>query len=290
MARLLAQAIEKITGSLRKININIKQGNLSSQMVGFILIVTTFPFFITVFTNIKQIIPIINYFSWDQKFMMMDFIIHGGHHPWELIHPFLGVPYITNVIDIIYITWFYILYLFIAWMAFSSRRRLRAQFFLSIMLAWILLGSVLATIFSSAGPCYYHLVTGDRDSYSTLMDYLFKTHEQKFLFAIEFQEALWDGYKNNFVGVFSGISAMPSIHVATAVIFSLVGWKIRPILGIVFVLYALIIQVGSVHLGWHYAVDGYFGAILMVLIWKAVDRFLTMTGWRYEKGFFPDCI
>ncbi len=286
-ARVLAKIIEKTTGRVRRKNKEIKRVDWFIQVPGFIIIVTTIPLFLTIFTNLKQVIPNMNEFSWDQRFMMIDFIIHGENHPWELIQPFLGYPSITNALDVIYITWFYILYFFIIWMGFSRRRRLRAQFFLSITISWVIIGTILATLFSSAGPCFYQNVTGDGDSYRNLMDYLVKIHEQKFLFAIIFQNALWESYKINYVGVFSGISAMPSIHVATSVIFSLVAWKVRPVLGITFFLYALIIQVGSVHLGWHYAVDGYLGAILMVLVWKAVDRFLTMIGWRNEEDFFP---
>ena len=33
--------------------------------------------------------------------------------------------------------------------------------------------------------------------------------------------------------------------------------------------YAVVIQIGSVILGWHYAVDGYVGALLTVLCWSA---------------------
>ena len=250
LAGLLAKLIENITGSTRRYSSANSEIDFFVQVLGFIIIFATFPLFLTMFTNLKQIIPTINPFSWDQKFMMIDFIIHGGHHPWELIQLFLGYPFVTNAIDLIYLSWFYILFFIVGWMGFSRRRKLRAKFFLSIMITWILLGTILGIIFSSAGPCYYKNITGDGSIYHPLMDYLKRTHEQKFLFAFKFQGDLWESYKNNYVGIFSGISAMPSIHVATTVIFSLVGWKIRPLLGFAFIFDALIIQVGSIHLGW----------------------------------------
>ncbi|WP_191600827.1 phosphatase PAP2 family protein [Marinomonas algicola] len=38
--------------------------------------------------------------------------------------------------------------------------------------------------------------------------------------------------------------------------------------------YALIIMVGSVHLAWHYALDGYFALILTTIIWFSVKTIL----------------
>jgi hypothetical protein len=67
----------------------------------------------------------------------------------------------------------------------------------------------------------------------------------------------------------NGISAMPSVHVAAAVLFALVGWQVGRAMGIGFTIYALVILTGSVHLGWHYAVDGYLSAAAVLLLWAA---------------------
>jgi len=71
-----------------------------------------------------------------------------------------------------------------------------------------------------------------------------------------------------------GISAMPSIHVGVAVLFAILGWRTNRILGFGFTIYALLIQLGSIHLGWHYAIDGYFSAILTGMLWKGSGRFV----------------
>jgi hypothetical protein len=42
--------------------------------------------------------------------------------------------------------------------------------------------------------------------------------------------------------------------------------------GLILALFAAIIQLGSVHLGWHYAVDGYLSALFTFLIWKWMGR------------------
>jgi hypothetical protein len=61
---------------------------------------------------------------------------------------------------------------------------------------------------------------------------------------------------------------------ATAVLFALVGWRTSRTLGIVLTAYAAAILIGSVHLGWHYAIDGYFGAALVITLWWAAGRFV----------------
>ena len=40
--------------------------------------------------------------------------------------------------------------------------------------------------------------------------------------------------------------------------------------------FALMIQIGWVHLAWHYAIDGYLAAVITVVIWKA-------SGWLVRK-------
>ena len=66
-----------------------------------------------------------------------------------------------------------------------------------------------------------------------------------------------------------GISAMPSMHVATSVLFALVAWQTHRKLGIVLTVHAAAVMIGSVHLAWHYALDGYIGALLTYGIWRA---------------------
>ncbi|MDN3683797.1 hypothetical protein QW180_05815 [Vibrio sinaloensis] len=33
-------------------------------------------------------------------------------------------------------------------------------------------------------------------------------------------------------------------------------------------LYVVAIQIGSVHLAWHYAIDGYLSIVLTLILWK----------------------
>jgi hypothetical protein len=90
--------------------------------------------------------------------------------------------------------------------------------------------------------------------------------------ALRVQEWLWNGYLG--LGHFQGISAMPSMHVALPVLFALVSFKANRWLGWLFVAYTVVILVGSVHLGWHYAIDGYVSVAAVMGIWGAVGWFV----------------
>ena len=53
----------------------------------------------------------------------------------------------------------------------------------------------------------------------------------------------------------------------------LLGFRINRVLGCFFTVYLLVIMVGSVHIGWHYAVDGYVAIATTLILWKIVGCF-----------------
>jgi hypothetical protein len=148
------------------------------------------------------------------------------------------------------------------------------QFFLTFVASWALLGNVAATLFSSVGPCYYGRVTGLVDPFQPLMDYLWAVNESLPVWSLGVQEMLWETNEKGGIGFGSGISAMPSMHVSVVFLLALVGWRTSRPHGIGFTLFALLIVIGSVHLGWHYAIDDYAAIIGTWLIWWAVGWLL----------------
>jgi len=224
----------------------------------------------------KSVIPRLNPFSWDITFHQWDVTLHGGRMPWELLQPLLGNPAVTKALDSAYYAWFILAISMVVWQAWNPDHTLRARFFLSFALAWIVLGTGLATLLSSAGPCYFAEVAGLPSPYAPLMDYLYRTNGEHRLVALWGQAVLWADYLGGVDNPFNGISAMPSLHVAMPVLFALAGWRLHRWVGIFFAAYALVTLVGSVHLGWHYAVDGYLSIAAIPVIWWAsswlVDR------------------
>jgi hypothetical protein len=71
-----------------------------------------------------------------------------------------------------------------------------------------------------------------------------------------------------------GVSAMPSMHMATATVLILAAWRTRwlPLA----VMFWLLTFFGSVYLGYHYAIDAPVAAAVAVLCWMVAR-------WIYES-------
>lgn len=241
----------------------------TDRVIGALIMAALLPIFLSVFTGFKTMISVTNPFDWDVTFEALDRWLHFGLHPWQILHPLLGHPYVTSVVNILYHLWLVLLYVVLFWQAFSTRDpRLRMQFFLAFVLTWALLGSLLATLLSSGGPVYYGRITGLPDPYAPLTDYLYSAREVAVVWVLKVQEGLWNSHLTGVYKYGTGISAMPSIHVATAMLFALLGWRVHRTLGIALTVFLVIVMIGSVHLAWHYAVDGYVSALLTWLIWR----------------------
>lgn len=236
-------------------------------------------FFNKAMFELKPAIPALNPFSWDGAFMQLDRVLHFGADPWVLLQPLLGFDYITFAINIAYNFWF--LALFGTWIWFGFRGRaseLRTRFFVAYMLAWWVGGGLLAVLFSSAGPAYYGALGLAPDPFAPLMAYHADVNTRIPLWFLGTQQLLWDGYTGKAAAI--GISAFPSMHNASAAIFALAMMRVHRGVGIAFAIYAAVILVGSVHLGWHYAVDGYAGLMLGWLAWTAAGP---VARWHAER-------
>ena len=242
-----------------------RRGPLSARRLGgFLLVLIALPLFARAFIGWKAAIPSLNPFAWDPQFAAWDAALHGGAQPWEVLQPLLGRPPVTRLLDAVYLMWHLVLVGVVVWQAWNPDRRARLQFLLAFVLAWILLGTVLATVLSSAGPCYYAQVAGQPDPYAGLFRYLHSVDAHTPLGNLQAQQWLWDNYRSGVENV--SISAMPSMHVALPLLYVLASLR-RPALALGFAVYGLLILVASVHLGWHYAIDGYASVLAVPVIW-----------------------
>jgi hypothetical protein len=216
------------------------------------------------YSSLKRHIAEFNPYYADVALMRLDTVF--GIDPWRLTHAVFGIT-ATRVIDALYGLWHVGQIGLAVWLVLTRNRKFQLQAALSFQLAWLLLGGLLAVAFASVGPCFVDDFFGS-DRYAPLMarlpEDLGAVMGMKYLMASQGTEA-----------VGSGISAMPSLHVAITVLIGLCLRDRWPRWQSLAWVYAVVIYVGSIHLGWHYASDGIVSAVGMVAIWKAA-------GWYVE--------
>ena len=238
------------------------------------------PLILSSFTSLKRLIPHISPFEWDAPLAKIDADFHGGTHPWELLQPLIGYPSITSWIDFAYgPPWFWMLVFMQFWQTFTLDLQ-RMRFLLSFLLCWALLGNLMAMGLSSAGPVYFDKFVDGTNPFASLFVYLGSVAESSRLLALNAQNYLWQTYVNDDLTVGVGISAMPSMHIAMGFLFFLLTLRLHWALRLVAGAYVVLLLIGSVHLGWHYAIDGYVSIICTYAIWWAVGRALD---WRARR-------
>jgi hypothetical protein len=228
------------------------------------------------FNSFKQMVLPLAGFSFDPWLASVDRIFFFGHDGWRVTHALLGSPEATRVIDSFYHGWFLPMSLGVilcAWLP-AATYRLRTQYLLSYISVWIGLGSILAFLFPSAGPCFYSLFAGPAPEFDSLMQRLneIQALNGEPLVALRNQSYLIDAHAGDRLMIGGGISAMPSVHNGLAILFALAAWNVSRPLGYVFAAYAFLIWIGSIHLGWHYGLDGVAAVPLTFGIWRLCGR------------------
>jgi hypothetical protein len=235
------------------------------RLAGIPLFVLGTVFMFDVFGAFKGAIPRFSTYDWDETLAGIDAFLHGGADPWTWTHTLFGAAG-TQVLDQIYVSWFSVLLLSILLTATWAPLALRARFFLALALTCALAGSLAATLFASGGPVYFGEFAGDGDRFFALLEGLEGTVAQRN------HVALWEAFATQSDKLYGGISAMPSMHVTLTALVALAAFTWHPLAGAVAGLYTLLILTGSVHLAWHYAIDGYAGIALAAIIWFGVGR------------------
>ena len=241
-------------------------------LISFVSIVAL----IVAYTFLKNEIHAVNPFLWDTQFAQWDRILHGGVDPWTLLRPILGSPFVTTAVNAAYHIWFPMLYIAICVACLDRRDPIRSTVFLvAFVLCWFVGGNLLATIFASVGPVYLEPFDLGTD-FVPQMELLRQSHEISPVWALKVQNTLLDGYQNS--GLARGISAMPSMHVASSALLAIYGFTYSRWLGWGLTAFTFVILLGSVHLAWHYAIDGYASILLVLLFWWLAKKLTARFG------------
>ena len=205
---------------------------------------------------LKVMMPYAVGFWADPLLAELDGKLFGGD-PWVLLHT---LP--LQLIDRIYLTWG----VFCAGIAIAlsfapnDRRKDRCLTAYFLTVASCALGQYLLP---SAGPVFYEAVGyGTRFAELPVLPWVQATADY-----------LWSTYASPGFRVGAGISAFPSLHVAGALWIALVVRAYTPALQLIGWSYWLTILIGSVYLGWHYALDGIAGSVLAIGMYWLTGQF-----------------
>jgi hypothetical protein len=248
---------------LRRMKAIFKHRDTMLRGIPMFLALLLFMYAFTLFkANISRFMP----FSWDVTFDHLDQAIHFGTRPWEWLHPVFGNIVGTLVLNVNYNLWFMVMQMFLVYFAFLQTPGIaRTRFYVCFFLICSIGGSMMAILFSSAGPCYFGFVVGGTGPYVSLTQYLREVNSVVPIWAVDTQDMLWN--LRNKGSIMGGISAMPSVHNATALLFVLTTWNRSKRLRNLLIAHMILIFLGSVHLGWHYAVDAYSAWALTLVLW-----------------------
>jgi len=245
--------------------------------------------FAFIFTDVKSNILQMNPTVWDQTLSNLDRVIHFGRQPWEWLQPIFGYPRVTFLLNLNYNIWFFVMWMFFTYFGFTERpSELRTRFFLTFLVTWIIGGSLLATIFASGGPCYYARLGFWPDPYSDLMIYLRSTNLIMPVWAIEVQDMLWNSHLAH--GEMGEISALPSMHNATTLLFVITSFKLSRFWGWVLLTHAVFVFIGSISLAWHYAIDSYVSWALALALWFALAPVARWWHSSHEQRTFDEML
>jgi hypothetical protein len=227
-------------------------------------------------TWLKEMIPwVIPYWA-DPALASADRAILGTD-AWRLIPEWLMHP-----LDVIYVTWGPMMLMTLMPILCLRPSRKKTQAMLAYFLVVGLMGVCGQYFLSSAGPVFYDRIVGS-DRFADLLARV-DAHADMVKVAADY---LWASYVQHTDVLGNGISAMPSMHVATTAWLAMSISSFWPKLKAPVWLYWLVIFVGSFGLGWHYFLDAVAGTMGAVGCWALARRLLASEREVERAGLAP---
>ena len=229
------------------------------------------PLFLIGYTASKCAIQFLVGYGWDVFFADADRIIFRDD-VWRLTREYLGDSQ-SRIWEWFYTAgWGAVFFITANAVALFASKRFVGVYFTAVLATWLIGGCILAYCFSAAGPVFaghFHPELAQR--FAPMRDALDASLGTG---PISYTQA----YLAKIIGVHvavkgGGISAMPSMHLASASIYVLAARKTRWLVPAV--LFWLIIFIGSGYFGYHYWVDGIAAAALAAVLWRLSEALFT---------------
>lgn len=228
-----------------------------------------FPLFLAGYTWAKCSIPFAVGYHWEEYWADADYFLLGDD-AWRIAHRLMP-DWLGPAWTFFYaVVWGFALVFSGALVAAFASRRFAATFFTALMLSWLIGGIAMAYAISAAGPVFAHLADPDLAArFLPLRSELTRILGDDDLVLLS-QRYLAAGMNVKVALKGGGVSAMPSMHIATATILVIAAWKTRwlPLA----ILFWVMTFFGSVYLGYHYAVDAPVAAGVAVICWALTRR------------------
>lgn len=221
----------------------------------------------------QRMLPASGY-RYDDALAAIDLAVFGTD-PWRLTHALVSSPTATWVIDQLYHPWFLPMTFGIAvctFMPLDSTARLRHTLGFALLL--IVPTTIVAWLVPAVGPCFEAFYHGN-PRFDPLMATLREqqawsiAHGQGPYASLAAQTKLAGLLGAPTIADGGGIAALPSLHNSMSTLFICFAVSLRRRLIWVLLPYTAVILFGSVHLGWHYAIDGVAGIGMAIMIWFA---------------------
>lgn len=198
--------------------------------------------------------PLLNYlvpFRADPLLARIDLALFLGHRP-DRLFAFLN----SDATAIFYHrAWFALMIGSLFAVLASAPGKRKSALILTYFLLWTLVGPLIHCALPAGGPIFFARL-GYGDLYAGLVGAPITN---------EIADYLWGLYTSGGFGPGAGISAMPSLHIATSLWCCIAvprrwRWPVSAVAALIFLL--------SLSLGWHYAIDGLAGGALALGIYR----------------------
>ena len=224
--------------------------------------------YLAVYTNLKVRIPLLNASTHDWALRIFERTLCFGFDPVNEFGSLSRFPDLVRFLDEVYHHG-YLFMALVTLLLYVNHGPRHVRHLVTSMGCLYLIGVGITALWPTVGPCFF-----EPGEYRWLKDLrLESATSQGFLRGQ--QRAVVEAFamaENREVRAFSGIAALPSLHVAHLMLLVRFARAYFPKLNFLLVPATLLTWVATLTLGWHYLSDGLVAPLLVALSWWLSQR------------------